>query len=75
MVSNRGDKGKAPSLSGLQGMGVVREITVTVMATQTAFTPSLSAVPPSKACHLGMQRSVLPHWLPPTAVVITQTSE
>ena len=29
-------------MSGLQGMGVVREITVTVMATQTAFTPSLS---------------------------------
>lgn len=75
VFSFRGDKGRAPSLFGLPGMGVGREIIVTVMATQTAFTPSLSAVPPSKACHPGMQRSVPPRWPPPTAVGITQTSE
>lgn len=73
--SFRGDKGRAPSLFGPLGMGVVRVITVTVMATQTASTPSLSAAPPNKACHPGTQRSAPPHWLPPTAAVITQTSE
>lgn len=45
-----------------------------VMATQTASTPSPSAVPHSRAGHPGMRRSVRPPWLPPTAVETTGTS-
>lgn len=73
--SFRGDKERALSSSGLLEMGDVREITVTVMGTQTASTPSPSAVPRSKAYPPGMLRSAPPHWPPRTAVGITPTSE
>jgi hypothetical protein len=71
----RGDKERALSLSGLLGMEDAREITATVMATQTASTPSPLAAPPSKAYLRGMLRSAPPHWPPLTAVGITPTSE
>lgn len=73
--SFRGDKERAPSSSGLLGMGGVRAITVTVMGTQTASTPSPSAAPRSRACPPGMLRSAPPHWPPRTAVEITPTRE
>lgn len=69
----RVDKEKAPFLSGLQGMGAAKEITVTVMATLTVSTPFPSAVLRSKVVLPGMQRSALQHWLQHTAVGIILT--
>lgn len=74
VFSFRGDKERAPSSFGLLGMGGVRETTVTVMGTQTASTPSPSAVPRSRACPPGMPRSAPPHWPPRTAAGTTPTS-
>lgn len=73
--SFRGDKERAPSLSGLLAMGGVREITVTVMGTRTASIPSPSAAPRSRACPPGTLRSAPPHWPPRTAAGITPTRE
>lgn len=73
--SFRGDRERGPSSSGLRETGGVREIIVTVTATQTASTPSPSAVPPSKAYPPGMLRSAPPHWPPLTAAGITPTRE
>ena len=72
--SFRGDKERAPSSSGLLEMGGIRETTVTVMGTQTASTPSPSAVPRSRACPPGMPRSAPPRWPPRTAAGTTPTS-
>lgn len=73
--SFRGDKERAPSSSGHLGTGAVREITVTATGTQTASTPSPSAVPRSRACPPGTPRSAPPHWPPRTAAGITGTNE
>lgn len=64
---------KAPSLFGRQVMVAARGITATVMATRTAYTPSQSAVPPSRASPPGMQRSALPLWLQRTVAETTPT--
>lgn len=64
---------KAPSLSGHRATVAARGTTATVTATQTAFTPSPSAAPPSRACPPGMQRSAPPRWLQPTAAETTPT--
>ena len=73
--SFRADKERALSSSGPPGTGGVREITVTATGTRTASTPSPSAVPRSKACPPGTQRSAPPRWPPRTAVGTTPTSE
>lgn len=65
--------GKGQSLSGHRVMVAARVITVTVMATQTAFTLSQSAVPHSRACPHGTLRSAPLLWLQHTAVETTPT--
>lgn len=65
--------GKVQSLSGHQVTVAGRVITVTVTATQTAFTLSQSAVPPSRACPHGTLRSAPLLWLQHTAVETTLT--
>lgn len=52
---------KVRSMCGLPVMVADREITVTVMDTQTVFTPSQSAVLHNKDCLPGMQKNVPPH--------------
>lgn len=57
----RAEVEKVPSMSGLLVMVVVKGITVIVMDTQTASSPSRSAVPPNKGSHPGTQRNAPPH--------------
>lgn len=73
LVLRRAVVEKAPSLFGRRAMVGARGTTATVMVTQTAFTPSQSAAPPSRACPPGMQRSAPPPWLQPTAAETTPT--
>lgn len=73
VVLRRAAVGKAPSLFGRQVTAAARGITATVTATQTAFTPSPSAAPPSRACPPGTPRSALPPWLRRTAAETTPT--